>query len=175
MTSISRSTSFRKSGSLAGWRTNSPSNTRPRGFIALRQLLRSVKRVKRKYNSSHRRTLAEQTRAQIQQGARTLSGQQGYANTTVAQIAKEAGVSEQPSTRRSAVRASGTGLPCSSTAAPQVSPLTLGVTDEPHAHHRGSPRPAGAHRAWVIPFNRSCKGPSCLRRPSRVPRSCART
>src|SRR5579859_3346437 len=53
-----------------------------------------MKRVKRKYDSSRRRTLAGQTRAQIQQGARTLFGQQGYAHTTVAQIAKEAGVAE---------------------------------------------------------------------------------
>lgn len=53
-----------------------------------------MKRVKRKYDASHRRTLAEQTRAQILQGARELFGRHGYASTTVAQIAKEAGVSE---------------------------------------------------------------------------------
>ncbi len=53
-----------------------------------------MKRVKRKYESSHRRALAEQTRAQIQRGARRLFSQQGYAATTIAQIAHEAGVSE---------------------------------------------------------------------------------
>jgi TetR/AcrR family transcriptional regulator, regulator of autoinduction and epiphytic fitness len=53
-----------------------------------------MRRVKRKYESSHRRALAEQTRAQILQSARRLFVQQGYANTTIAEIAKEAGVSE---------------------------------------------------------------------------------
>lgn len=53
-----------------------------------------MRRVKRKYESSHRRALAEQTRAQILQGSRRLFVQHGYANTTVAQIAKEAGVAE---------------------------------------------------------------------------------
>ncbi len=53
-----------------------------------------MRRVKRKYESSHRRALAERTRAQILQSARRLFGQLGYAKTTVTQIAKEAGVSE---------------------------------------------------------------------------------
>ncbi len=53
-----------------------------------------MKRVKRKYESSHRRALAEQTRAQVLRSARLLFGQQGYAPTTVAQIAHDAGVSE---------------------------------------------------------------------------------
>ena len=53
-----------------------------------------MKRVKRKYESGHRRALAEHTRAQIQQSARTLFGERGYPSTTVAQIADAAGVSE---------------------------------------------------------------------------------
>ncbi len=53
-----------------------------------------MKRVKRSYESSHRRALAEQTRARIQQSARRLFGERGYASTTIAQIASAAGVSE---------------------------------------------------------------------------------
>ncbi len=53
-----------------------------------------MRRVKRNYESGHRRALAEQTRAQIQQSARGLFGERGYASTTVAEIAKAAGVSE---------------------------------------------------------------------------------
>lgn len=53
-----------------------------------------MKPVKRNYESAHRRVLAEQTRAQIQQSARSLFSERGYVGTTIAQIANAAGVSE---------------------------------------------------------------------------------
>jgi AcrR family transcriptional regulator len=52
-----------------------------------------MKVVKRKYQSGHRKILAGQTRAQVLQAARTLFGEQGYARTTIEDIAQHAGVS----------------------------------------------------------------------------------
>ena len=48
--------------------------------------------VKRKYSSVHREALAEKTRDQILDGARRLFCEQGFGPTTIAQIAREAGV-----------------------------------------------------------------------------------
>ena len=48
--------------------------------------------VKRKYSSVHREALAEKTRDQILEGARRLFRDQGFGPTTMAQIAREAGV-----------------------------------------------------------------------------------
>ena len=48
--------------------------------------------VKRKYSSVHREALAEKTRDQILDGARRLFREQGFGPTTIAQIAREAGV-----------------------------------------------------------------------------------
>ena len=48
--------------------------------------------VKRKYSSVHREVLAEKTRDQILDSARRLFRERGFAATTIAQIAQEAGV-----------------------------------------------------------------------------------
>jgi AcrR family transcriptional regulator len=48
--------------------------------------------VKRKYSSTHREVLAVRTREQILESARRLFGEQGFASTTIDQIAKAAGV-----------------------------------------------------------------------------------
>jgi len=51
-----------------------------------------MSKVKRKYSSTHRDVLAMRTREQILESARRLFGKQGFAATTIDQIAKAAGV-----------------------------------------------------------------------------------
>ena len=51
-----------------------------------------MKKVKRKYDSAHRRQLASKTREQILEGARRLFRDQGYARVTIEEIAGAAGV-----------------------------------------------------------------------------------
>lgn len=51
--------------------------------------------VRRRYDAPHRREAAAQTRRTIVEAARRLFGEFGYAGTTMAAIAKEAGVSHE--------------------------------------------------------------------------------
>lgn len=53
------------------------------------------KSLKRKYDSSRRQALAEATKIQIAEVARSMFFKHGYAGTTIEEIAKEAGVSKE--------------------------------------------------------------------------------
>ncbi len=55
----------------------------------------SQKSPKRKYNSSRRQALAEATKTQIAEAARSLFFKRGYLGTTIEEIANEAGVSKE--------------------------------------------------------------------------------
>ncbi len=52
-----------------------------------------MKKVKRKYESTHRQLLAGKTREQILESARKLFSEKGYGETSIDEIAAEAGVS----------------------------------------------------------------------------------
>ena len=52
-----------------------------------------MRQVKRKYESAHRKNLAQHTREQILASARGLFRDQGYGRTTIEEIAAKAGVS----------------------------------------------------------------------------------
>ena len=51
-----------------------------------------MKKVKRKYDSAHRQLLAGKTREQILESARRLFGERGYTQTSIDEIAADAGV-----------------------------------------------------------------------------------